>query len=489
MIDTEALRKKIIDLAIQGKLTQQLPEDGNAEDLYVQIQEEKTKLIKDGKIKKEKPLPEITDDEIPFEIPNNWKWVYLGDVFNHNTGKALNASDKTGSKMEYITTSNLYWDHFELDNLKSMYFTESELEKCTIQKGDLLICEGGDIGRSAIWPYDREMRIQNHIHKLRSYCEIEQKFYYYVLRDYKYSGLIDGRGIGLQGFSSQRVHSLVVPLPPLDEQRRIVRIIDSAYIHIDVINTLQQQYEFDREILKRKIIDAGIRGKLTEQLPEDGDAEDLYAQIQEEKAKLIKDGKLKKEKPLPEITDDEIPFDIPEDWKWVRLGNLGANVPNAFADGPFGSNLKREHYTSEKQVRIIQLSNVGIEGWKDDNEKYTTYEHLKTIQRSEVKAGDIVIAKMMPAGRSIVVPDISNAYVLSSDCVKFVPNSLLDTNYLRYAINSNIFHDQVLQDVHGIGRERTSLSNLKRYLLPIPPIEEQKRIVSIIEAMFIQLAK
>ena len=220
--DREILKVKIIDAGIRGKLTEQLPEDGSAEDLYAQIQEEKTKLIKEGKIKKEKPLPPITEDEIPFDIPIDWKWVYLGEVFNHNTGKALNSSDKAGKKLEYITTSNLYWDHFELDNLKSMYFTESEIDKCTIIKGDLLVCEGGDIGRSAIWPYNYEMRIQNHIHRLRSYYEIDQKFYYYVLRDYKSSGMIDGRGIGLQGFSARRVHSLVVPLPPLAEQKRIV---------------------------------------------------------------------------------------------------------------------------------------------------------------------------------------------------------------------------------------------------------------------------
>lgn len=221
----EILKGKIIDAGIQGKLTEQLPEDGNAEDLYAQIQEEKTKLIKEGKIKKEKPSPEISDDEVPFEIPDNWKWVHMGDVFEHNTGKALNNADKNGANLEYITTSNMYWDHFELDNLKCMFFKESEIEKCTITKGDLLICEGGDIGRSAIWTFDYDMRIQNHIHRLRGYCGIVHKYYYYVMRNYKDMGMIDGRGIGLQGFSSKRVHSLVVPLPPLEEQKRIVEKI------------------------------------------------------------------------------------------------------------------------------------------------------------------------------------------------------------------------------------------------------------------------
>ncbi len=225
--DREILKSKIIDAGIRGELTEQLSEDGNAEDLYASIQKEKANLIKEGKIKKEKPSPEISDEEVPFEIPDNWKWVHMGDVFEHNTGKALNNADKNGVKLEYITTSNMYWDHFELDNLKCMFFKESEIEKCTITKGDLLICEGGDIGRSAIWTFDYDMRIQNHIHRLRGHCGIVHKYYYYVMRNYKDMGMIDGRGIGLQGFSSKRVHSLVVPLPPLEEQKRIVEKIQS----------------------------------------------------------------------------------------------------------------------------------------------------------------------------------------------------------------------------------------------------------------------
>jgi len=225
--DLAVLKSKIIDSGIQGKLTEQLSEDGDAEDLYAQILNQKSQLIKEGKIKKEKPLPDIAANEIPFEIPKNWKWVHLGEIFEHNTGKALNSSDKDGELLEYITTSNMYWEHFELVSLKKMFFKESEIEKCTIKKGDLLICEGGDIGRSAIWDFDYEMRIQNHIHKLRGYGGINHKYYYYMMWNYKNRGIIDGRGIGLQGFSSKRVHSLVAPLPPIDEQNRIVERIDS----------------------------------------------------------------------------------------------------------------------------------------------------------------------------------------------------------------------------------------------------------------------
>ena len=228
--ELEALKKKfpddmrdaLLQAAIQGKLTEQRPEDGNAEDLLKQIRADKKKLIAKDKIKKEKPLPPIDDDEKPFDIPDNWAWVRLGEIFQHNTGKALNSANNIGKPLEYITTSNVYWNRFELNKLKTMLFTENEIEKCTIQKGDLLVLEGGDVGRAAIWNYDFSMRIQNHIHRLRAYKQVNTEFFYYTFLLYKNSSLINGKGIGIQGLSSNVLNSLIIPLPPLTEQERIV---------------------------------------------------------------------------------------------------------------------------------------------------------------------------------------------------------------------------------------------------------------------------
>lgn len=216
------MQKSLLQMAIQGKLVEQRPEEGTGEELYTQIQAEKQTLIKSGKIKKDKPLPEITDDEKPFDIPESWKWVYIGDLFQHNTGKALNGSDKSGNPYEYITTSNVYWNRFELEKLKTMLFTDAEIEKCTVQKGDLLVLEGGDCGRAAIWNYDFPMRIQNHIHRLRPYAEVCIEYFYHIFYLYKNAGLINGKGIAIQGLSANALHSLIVPLPPLAEQKRIV---------------------------------------------------------------------------------------------------------------------------------------------------------------------------------------------------------------------------------------------------------------------------
>ena len=220
------MQKSLLQMAIQGKLVEQRPEEGTAEELFKQIQAEKQALIKAGKIKKEKPLPEIAEDEKPFDIPDSWMWVYIGELFQHNTGKALNSSDKSGESYEYITTSNVYWNHFELEKLKTILFTEAELEKFTVQKGDLLVLEGGDCGRAAIWSYDFPMRIQNHIHRLRPYGAICLEYFYHVFYLYKHTGMINGKGIAIQGLSANALHTLTAPLPPLAEQKRIVAKIE-----------------------------------------------------------------------------------------------------------------------------------------------------------------------------------------------------------------------------------------------------------------------
>ena len=237
----EKLKKSVIQEAIQGKLVPQDPNDEPASVLLERIKEEKAKLFKEVKLKKkdlvdsvifkgddnkyyEKIGSEVTciDDEIPFEIPDSWPWIRLGNIFQHNTGKALNGSNQKGVFYDYITTSNLYWNSFVLGKLRSMPFTDDELDKCTVKKGDLLVCEGGDIGRSAIWNYDYDIRIQNHIHRLRAYTPICTMFVYYTLYLYKHTGLIGGKGIGIQGLSSNALHKLLLPLPSIAEQKRIV---------------------------------------------------------------------------------------------------------------------------------------------------------------------------------------------------------------------------------------------------------------------------
>ena len=242
------LKKSILQEAIQGKLVPQIAEEGTAQELLEQIKTEKQKFVKEGKLKKSALTTSTIfrgddnryytinryekiciDEEIPFDIPGTWEWCRLGTLFSHCTGKALNASNLKGQLMTYITTSNLYWDRFELGNIKQMRFTDEEIEKCTATFGDLLVCEGGDIGRAAIWNYPYDIRIQNHIHKLRAYKQLCTKFFFWVFYFYKATGRIGGKGIGIQGLSSKALDNILIPLPPLKEQQRIVAQIEKLF--------------------------------------------------------------------------------------------------------------------------------------------------------------------------------------------------------------------------------------------------------------------
>ena len=219
-------KSKILDLAIHGRLVPQDPNDEPAVDQLKRINPKFT------------PCDNAHDTN---RLPNSWCWTTLGSLFQHNTGKALNKSDsQEGQLMPYLTTSNVYWNCFDFTEVKEMYFKNSELEKCTITKGDLLVCEGGDIGRAAIWNYDYDICIQNHIHRLRAKEDVCQILYLYVLMLYKWKDRIHGKGIGLQGLSSGLLDKLVVPLPPPNEQLRIVAKIEELFA---VLNEIQKSIE------------------------------------------------------------------------------------------------------------------------------------------------------------------------------------------------------------------------------------------------------
>jgi len=455
----QELKNSILQLAIQGKLVEQRPEEGTAEELYQQIQAEKQRLIKEGKIKKERPLPEISEDEIPFDSPESWKWVYIGDLFQHNTGKALNSSDKSGIPLEYITTSNVYWNRFELGKLKTMLFTDAEIEKCTVQKGDLLVLEGGDIGRAAIWNYDFPMRIQNHIHRLRPFNEICIEFFYYIFFLYKNAGLINGKGIGIQGLSSKVLHKLSVPLPPLAEQKRIVAKIDELMPYIErydkawsKLEDLNKRFPID---LQKSILQMAIQGKLVEQIPEEGTGEELYQQIQAEKQRLIKEGKIKKEKPLPEISEDEIPFDIPESWKWVRLKSITLFI-KAGGDKPKDFSLVK---TEEHKVPVIAngVQNNGVIGYTN---VATVDEPCITVSgRGTIGFSCIRTEPFCPIVRLLVLRIVNN---VSLKYIQIVLTALLEKGV-------------------GTSIQQLTVPMLEPKLIPLPPLSEQERIVKKLE--------
>ena len=230
----EKLKKSILQEAIMGNLGTQDPNDKPASDLLEKVRAKKKELAKDGVLKK-KDLVErpVEVDDVLFKIPEGWEWCKIDTLFQHSSGKQLKGGDIKGELHQYITTSNLYWDRFVLDNLKSMFYKASELARYTATKGDLLVCEGGDVGRCAIWPYEYDICLQNHVHRLRPYYNFNTRYIMYTFMLYKAKGYIGGKGIGIKGFSASALKDINIPLPPLAEQHRIVEKIEALFAEID----------------------------------------------------------------------------------------------------------------------------------------------------------------------------------------------------------------------------------------------------------------
>ncbi|MGO2918616.1 MAG: restriction endonuclease subunit S [Lactobacillus helveticus] len=451
--DAQALREKILDLAMRGKL---VPQDPNDEPASVLLEKDNLK----------------NSDEKPHDIPASWKWIILGSGVNFYNGRAYKKNELLNDDKftPVLRVGNLFTN-------SSWYYSDLKLDPNKyIDNGDLIYAWSASFGPK-IWNGGRVI-FHYHIWKLKyDNTAIDKNFLYYFLLDKRnVVGETDLHGSTMKHITKTNMEHLPFPLPPLSEQSRIAAKIAQLFALLRKVETSTQQYAKLQTLLKSKVLDLAMRGKLVKQDPNDEPASVLLEKIKAEKQELIKEKKIKKTKPLPPITDDEKPFAIPDSWEWVRLGDLVAPVEYAMADGPFGSNLKKADYTDQPEVRIVQLSNIGENGWKDNNVKYTTFEHLKLIQRSEVFPGNIVIAKMMPAGRGILIPNKDKKYVLSSDAVKFIPNDLLNKQFLLDAINSNAYRNQVNQKLQGTTRPRTSLKKLKNFILPSPPLEEQERI-------------
>lgn len=479
----EQLKLSILQSAFQGKLTGECLPSETADDLYQQIQSEKQRLISEKKVKKEKSLPEISADEIPFDIPDNWRWCYVGDLFLHNTGKAQNSSGSTnGTIRKFITTSNLYWGEFDFTKVKEMPFTDTELERCTVKKGDLLVCEGGDCGRSAVWDYDEEVCIQNHVHRLRPYRDVNIYYFYYLFYLYKNTGRLRGRGVAIQGLSNEAIHKVVLPLAPLEEQHRIVAKIEELLPYVDRYATAYEKLEqFNAkfpEDMKKSILQYAIQGKLVEQRPEEGTGKELYQQIQIEKQRLIKEGKIKKEKPLPEIAEDEKPYDIPDNWTWVRFGDLGS-----YKKGPFGSAITKSMFVPKGNgaIKVYEQKNA-IQKDATLGDYYIRRDYFESKMKGfEVFPGDIIVSCAGTIGETYVMPDKFEQGIINQALMRM---KIFEPLYIPYFLT---FFDFVLKKNARSGSKGSAIKNippfeiLKNYLVPIPPLAEQKRIVAKLE--------
>lgn len=411
-------------------------------------------------------------------MPDNWCWCNLGSLFNHNTGKALNSSNTEGRMLTYITTSNVYWNCFKLDNLKLMSFTDSELEKCTIKQGDLLVCEGGDIGRAAIWNFDNEIRIQNHIHRLRPYGNINCKFYYYIFYLYKINKKINGNGIGLQGLSANTLHSIIVPLPPISEQCKIIEQIDYLFSLIEDVDNYKSDLEIIINSTKSRILDLAIKGKLVPQDPNDEPASVLLERIREEKEDLIKQGKIKRDKRESIIfkgEDNSYYRDLPKNWELCSILNvaeveLGKTLDKAKNTGTF--------YPYLRSVNI-KWNDIDL---SDLNEMRFEQEE---IERYGVQNNDLLICEGGDVGRCCVWKGEPILYQNALHRVRFYDSC--NPYFFMYTLML-LESDGFLKRVsNGVTIKHLTKSVLSKIQFPLPPIAEQQRIVGAIETAFAQL--
>ena len=398
-------------------------------------------------------------------MPDSWEWVTVGDIFTHNTGKALNSSNSQGEIMSYITTSNLYWNRFDLTVIKEMPFTESEVAKCTVTRGDLLVCEGGDIGRAAIWNYDFDIRIQNHIHRLRSIIQLNHLFYYHVFYLFKSLNLIGGKGVAIQGLSSSDLAKLLVPLPPIREQNRIVSELNRWLSVVDQIELDQYSLKNTIADIKNRILCLAISGKLVGQDISDEPAIEL----------------LKKINPSYISCDNRHYENLPQNWEECALKDI-VEIQNGYA---FKSSLY-----SNDGVRVIRITNVQDGYIMDDSPKYYPLSHMDGLEDYMLKGNDLLMSLTGNVGRVAMMPaGLLPAALNQRVCCITPKSSEVCKEFLFYLLRTDSFITSCIESGKGVAQLNVSTEWLKSYRIALPQKDEQLRIVKAIQNIMTKIDK
>lgn len=457
MIDTQEIRKKILSLALTGKLVEQNSSDTPAHQLVESLS---------GSLNNHPFENDISAQEIPYEIPDSWVWCRLSDIGTTNIGLTYHPQDVAEDGTIVIRSSNIIkgkMDYADLVKVKCQI-----RENQYLKRNDIVICARNGskalVGKCAIYEGDSDV--------------ISFGAFMAIFRTpfFQYAYLYFNSPVFRRNFSnddSKQINQVtqnilknsLIPIPPEEEQKRITDKINSVFSFLDTINTLQSQYQDNLAALKSKIIDAGIQGKLTEQLPEDGTAEDLYQQIQQEKLALEKAGKIKKAKPLPPISDEEKPFDIPENWKWVKLGNAITLVS--------GTDFKPEDYNDAGIGMPYMTGASNIENDKLIINRWTP------CPRNIAHEGELLLVCKGSGFGKLVICNVSEAHI-ARQFMSIRPYGGVDVNYVK-AVMTNSF--QIIKEAgKGLipGVDRDTVLNIP---LPLPPLAEQKRIVAKLEEL------
>ena len=483
----QELKSSILQLAIQGKLVEQRPEEGMGEELYRQIQAEKQRLIQAGKIKKEKPLPEIAEDEVPFEIPESWKWVRVAQVVTLNPKNDLDDHlDTAFIPMPCVSDGFRNSHTFEVKKWGEIkkgftHFADGDIGVAKItpcfQNRKSVVFQGLPNGYGAGTTELSIVRVINTT-ILREYLLWFFKSEYFIVNGVKsFTGTA-----GQQRIHKDYLATCLFPLPPLAEQKRIVAKIEELLPCLDRYEKAWNRLEeFNRRFpadMQKSILQMAIQGKLVEQRPEEGTGEELYRQIQAEKKRLIQEGKIKKEKPLPEIAEDEVPFEIPEGWKWCRLLDLCSLI------GDIDHNMPK---SVDKNHGVLFLSAKDLldDGSINytDNVKYISNEDYDRLSRKvKPQLGDIVYSRIGAClGKARTVKSEVKFLVSYSCCI--IRSIQIDVDYLRYYLESPIILAHSVKARQSIGVPDLGMGEIKKYFIALPPLAEQKRIVERLEEL------
>ena len=484
-MNAQDLKNSILQRAIEGKLVPQRAEEGTARDLLVEIRAEKEKLIKAKKIKKTKPLPEITDDEKPFDIPDSWEWVRLGNVGNLVRGSGIKRSDIILSGKPCIRYGELYTTYrTRFSSAVSQTSKDVFCKSKKVHQNDILMALTGenkwDIALAVVYEGTDEIAMGGDMTKWEYHGM--NPIYLAMVINSPY-GIACKRNMAtgdiIVHISNNKLSEIMLPIPPLAEQQRIVARIEELQPDIDAydkaqteLRTIEQHFPDD---IKKSLLQYAIEGKLVPQRKEEGTARDLLAEIRAEKEKLIKAKKIKKTKPLPEITDDEKPFDIPDSWEWVRFEDIFG-----IARGGSPRPIKQFLTQSPDGINWIKIGDTDI------GDKYivSTKEKIipKGLSKSRlVEVGDLLLTNSMSYGRPYILKTrgaIHDGWLVLSPYFEKI-----NKEFFYYIISSPYVHNQFARTVSGAVVKNLNKDKVKKIFIPLPPLAEQHRIVARLEEM------
>mgnify|MGYP000281039693 CR=1 FL=1 len=474
----EQLKASILQYAIQGKLVEQRPEEGTGEELYRQIQAEKQRLIKEGKIKKEKALPEIAEDEIPFDLPDSWKWVRLNAVIVLLSGSDLtpNKYNNSCKGIPYITGAS------NIEGEKLVINRWTEYPNNIAHNGDLLLTCKGTVGKTTILN-EPEVHIARQLMAITA-IELNLKYLKYFVESHVDVLKAKAKSL-IPGIERDNVLKLLLPLPPLAEQHRIVAKIEELLPYVDryaaAYEKLEQFNAKFPEDMKKSILQYAIQGKLVEQRPEEGTGKELYRQIQAEKQRLIKTGKLKKTRALPTITGEEVPYDFPASWKVCYIDDIA-----------FVTKLAGFEYTKYISDNLVP---TGIPLFKGKNvqngklvlsfESYIPESVSDELPRSQITKKCLLTPYVGTIGNIAVFDGSFKAHLgsnvgkielLNSDTQTFILEE-----YVLWYLKSTYGYAELTKYKKATAQESISIDAIRNVVIAIPPLEEQRRIVAKLE--------